>query len=68
MLGFDWLLLFMQSHVHHSTVILTMRILILMLSNTNAMTKFREGTAGGGWLSDTECVVDNRIGAILGKF
>ena len=66
-LGFDWLMLFLQWHVHRSTVVIVMRILAVMLSNPSAMTKFREGSAGGGWLAETECVLENRIGVALGE-
>jgi hypothetical protein len=65
-LGFDWLLLFMQGNLHGTTVVMTMRILLLLLSNQSAMQKFREGTAGGGWLDETESVLQNRVGVLLG--
>ncbi len=67
MLGYDWLLLFLSAHLHQSTVVMTMRILVLMLSSPTAMNRFREGNAGGGWLDDTESVIQNRIGVVLGK-
>ena len=66
-LGFDWLTLFMQSGLHPSTVVLSMRILVVMLAWPAAMSRFREGLCGGGWLSETECVLQNRIGMVLGK-
>ena len=66
-LGYDWLLLFMQAGLHPSTVILAMRMLVLMLALPAAMTRFREGTCGGGWLDETECVLQNRIGMVLGE-
>lgn len=68
MLGWDWLMLFMQGHLHRSTVVMTMRILLLLLSNSSAMQKFREGGAGGGWLDETESVLQNRVGVLLGEF
>ena len=65
-LGFDWLMLFLQWHIHRSTVVIVMRILGVILSNPAAMTRFREGSVGGGWLAETECVLENRIGQALG--
>ncbi|XP_014681660.1 PREDICTED: WD repeat and FYVE domain-containing protein 3-like isoform X2 [Priapulus caudatus] len=65
-LGHDWVMLCMQPHLHHSTVVLGLRILILLLSNPAAMLKFRDGTACGGWLDDTEAVLQNRMGVVLG--
>jgi len=42
-LGYDWLLLFFQSHLHPRTIILTMKLLIaFLLSSTNALTRFRD--------------------------
>ena len=65
-LGLDWLLLFLQHHLHSSTVILTTRIILAMLHSPLVMQKFREGNIGGGWLDDTEQVLQNRIGVVLG--
>lgn len=65
-LGFDWLLLFLQGNLHHTTVVLTMRILCQVLSHAGTMQKFKEGVSGGGWLRDTECVLQNRVGTFLG--
>ena len=49
------------------TVITAMRVLLLMLRNQNTLQKFREGVTGGGWLVDTESVLKNRIGVLLGE-
>ena len=57
----------MQGHVHPSTVILALRILLALLHNQAAISKFREGQYGGGWLDQTEPVLHNRIGVVLGK-
>ncbi|CAI9723395.1 repeat and FYVE domain-containing 3-like isoform X2 [Octopus vulgaris] len=65
-LGFDWILLFMQSHLHRSTVILALRILILMLRNGVLMQRFREGGHGGGWLDETETVLKSQMSIMLG--
>ncbi|XP_061175428.1 WD repeat and FYVE domain-containing protein 3-like isoform X2 [Saccostrea echinata] len=65
-LGFDWLLLFVQPHVHHSTVITALRVLLTILQNPASLLKFREGTPGGGWLSNTEPVLKQHVGVMLG--
>ena len=67
MLGFDWMLLFLQVHLHSTSVVTMMRILLLTLTNASAMQRFREGSMGGGWLSETESVLQNRIGVLLGE-
>ncbi|XP_071808138.1 WD repeat and FYVE domain-containing protein 3-like isoform X3 [Asterias amurensis] len=65
-LGYDWLLLVIQSHVHATTVIMGLRILVTMLHNQSAISKFRDGSYGGGWLDHTEAVLQNRMGVVLG--
>ncbi|KAL7877774.1 hypothetical protein SRHO_G00044170 [Serrasalmus rhombeus] len=46
-LGSDWFLLFLQGHVHSSTVLLALRLLIHFLSNRSILTRFREGVSIG---------------------
>ena len=42
-LGYDWLLLFLQSHLHPRTIVLAMKLLIaFLLSSSNALTRFRD--------------------------
>ncbi|CAF1017714.1 unnamed protein product [Adineta ricciae] len=42
-LGYDWLLLFLQSHLHPRTIIVTTKLLIaFLLSSSNALTRFRD--------------------------
>ncbi|XP_041084029.1 WD repeat and FYVE domain-containing protein 3 isoform X2 [Polyodon spathula] len=65
-LGFDWLLMFMEEHLHSSTVTAAMRILIVLLSNQPNLTRFKEGLTGGGWLDHTDSVLTNKIGTVLG--
>lgn len=61
-LGYDWLMLFIQSHLHKSTVILAVEILLSILShNTDCMTKFREGQLCGGWLDNTQQILDDSV-------
>ncbi|XP_035824115.1 WD repeat and FYVE domain-containing protein 3 isoform X2 [Aplysia californica] len=65
-LGFDWLLLFMQSHLHRDTVVLVLRILVVMFRNPENVRRFREGSYGGGWMGGTETVLKNQMSVMLG--
>lgn len=65
-LGFDWLLMFMEEHVHSSTVTVALWILVVLLSNQSILTRFKEGLCGGGWLEHTDSVLTNKIGTVLG--
>lgn len=65
-LGFDWLLLFLQQHIHSTTVVLAMRILVAMGSSPMLINRFREGTNNGGWLRHTEQVTHNKMAVVLG--
>ena len=67
-LGFDWLLLFAQGHIHPSTISLALRLLLTMLTHPVAMQRFREGSHCGGWLTEAESVLQNRIGMVLGTY
>uniref|UniRef100_UPI00398F68DA WD repeat- and FYVE domain-containing protein 4 n=1 Tax=Pristiophorus japonicus TaxID=55135 RepID=UPI00398F68DA len=62
-LGPDWFLLFMQTHLHPTSVILSARLLLHFLYNPTLLTKFRDGMAGNVWLenSTAECniLMDN---------
>ncbi|KAI1894299.1 hypothetical protein AGOR_G00114390 [Albula goreensis] len=46
-LGPDWFLLFIQSHLHSSTVMLAVKLLTKFLSHPAILTKFREGIPPG---------------------
>ncbi|XP_013921886.1 PREDICTED: WD repeat and FYVE domain-containing protein 3 [Thamnophis sirtalis] len=65
-LGFDWVVLFMEDHLHPATVTAAMRILVVLLSNPTILIKFKEGLSGGGWLEQTDSVLTNKIGTVLG--
>ncbi|XP_068089612.1 WD repeat and FYVE domain-containing protein 3 isoform X2 [Hyperolius riggenbachi] len=65
-LGFDWVIMFMEEHLHSSTVTAAMRILVVLLSNQPILIKFKEGISGGGWLEQTDSVLTNKIGTVLG--
>ncbi|XP_067828723.1 WD repeat- and FYVE domain-containing protein 4 [Heptranchias perlo] len=62
-LGPDWFFLFMQTHLHPTTVILSTRLLLYFLYNPVLLTKFRDGMAGNVWLKNStgECniLMDN---------
>uniref|UniRef100_H3DD36 WD repeat and FYVE domain containing 3 n=1 Tax=Tetraodon nigroviridis TaxID=99883 RepID=H3DD36_TETNG len=65
-LGFDWLLMFMEEHLHSSTATAALWILVVLLSNQSILNRFREGLCGGGWLDHTDSVLTNKIGTVLG--
>ncbi|KAJ8286942.1 hypothetical protein GJAV_G00045160 [Gymnothorax javanicus] len=65
-LGFDWLLMFMDEHLHSSSVTAAMRVLVVLLSNQSILARFKEGLCGGGWLDHTDAVLTNKIGTVLG--
>ncbi|KAG8454376.1 hypothetical protein GDO86_000847 [Hymenochirus boettgeri] len=65
-LGFDWVIMFMEEHLHSSTVTAAMRILVVLLSNQPILIRFKEGMTGGGWLDQTDSVLTNKIGTVLG--
>ncbi|XP_024909182.1 WD repeat and FYVE domain-containing protein 3 isoform X1 [Cynoglossus semilaevis] len=65
-LGFDWLLMFMEEHLHPSTVTVALWIMVVLLSNQSILNRFKEGVCGGGWLDHTDAVLTNKIGTVLG--
>ncbi|RZF45662.1 hypothetical protein LSTR_LSTR010613 [Laodelphax striatellus] len=66
-LGMDWTMLFMLGHLHPTTVVWGLRIMVVLGSVTSLLQKFREGnTCHGGWLKDTEAVAHLRMGVVLG--
>ena len=60
-------MLFVQGNLNQSTVVLAMTSLFRMLQHPTMLQLFREGSAGGGWLKETEPVVQNRVGVLLGN-
>nr|CAD7454369.1 unnamed protein product [Timema tahoe] len=64
-LGLDWVLLFLQGHLHPSTVVWGLRVLVVLCSCPPLLHKFREGFSNGGWLSNSELVLHNKIGVVL---
>lgn len=64
-LGLDWVLLFLQSGLHNSTVVWGLRILVAVCSIQSILQKFRDGVSNGGWLRHTD---HNKVALALGKF
>ncbi|XP_072138983.1 WD repeat- and FYVE domain-containing protein 4 isoform X2 [Mobula birostris] len=62
-LGPDWFFLFLQAHLHPSTVILSTRLMLHFLYDPVLLAKFREGMAGNVWLenstADCNILMDN---------
>lgn len=57
-LGFDWLLLFLQPQVKSSSVILAANCLLLLLSCPQYLARFREGVSTGtGWTRSRDLIV-----------
>lgn len=52
-LGPDWFLLFTQSYLHFSTVVLGMKLLLCFLHNRLLLSKFKEGIVAGRWLENS---------------
>ncbi|XP_063226772.1 WD repeat and FYVE domain-containing protein 3 isoform X2 [Bacillus rossius redtenbacheri] len=52
-LGLDWVLLFLQGHVHPCSVVWGLRVLVVLCSCPSLLQRFREGgpPGCGGWLS-----------------
>lgn len=66
-LGLDWLLLFLQPHLHTSTVVWALRIVVVFGALPAMVNKLREGSACGGWLKETDLLMHNKMGVVLGK-
>ncbi|CDQ96062.1 unnamed protein product [Oncorhynchus mykiss] len=66
-LGFDWLLMFTEEHLHSSSVTAALWILVVLLSNQPILTRFKEGLTGGEWLDHTDSVLTNKIGTVMGE-
>uniref|UniRef100_A0A8C5TIG3 Alfy-like armadillo-like repeat domain-containing protein n=1 Tax=Malurus cyaneus samueli TaxID=2593467 RepID=A0A8C5TIG3_9PASS len=52
-LGPDWFLLFTQSYLHFSTVVLGMKLLLCFLHDRLLLNKFKEGIVAGHWLENS---------------
>ncbi|KAB0349750.1 hypothetical protein FD754_014607 [Muntiacus muntjak] len=49
-LGPDWFLLFVQGHVHPSTVVLGLKLLLHFLSSPSLRGRFKDGLPAGSWV------------------
>ena len=65
--GFDWVLLFLQTRLHPTTVIWALRVLMTLLSIPVLLDRFREGSCNGGWIMKSELILQNKMGAALGQ-
>jgi len=65
--GFDWVLLFAQTHLHSSTVVWGLRILMTLVSMPPLMEKFRLGNCNGHWLLKSDIVLQNKMVQALGQ-
>ncbi|KAK3895111.1 hypothetical protein Pcinc_001157 [Petrolisthes cinctipes] len=65
-LGLDWVLLFVQGHLHPSTVLVALRMLVALLSNAGILQKFRDASQNGCWMSGAQQVTNNKHGQVLG--
>ena len=64
--GFDWVLLFLQEQLHPTSVVWGLRILMTLLSVPPLMFKFRHGTCNGHWLLKSDNVLNNKMVEALG--
>uniref|UniRef100_K7GBL2 WDFY family member 4 n=1 Tax=Pelodiscus sinensis TaxID=13735 RepID=K7GBL2_PELSI len=61
-LGPDWFLLFTQSHLHPSTVVLGVKLLLHFLHNPPLLSKFKEGVVAGRWVENSSTGLDLLMG------
>lgn len=61
-LGPDWFLLFVQGHVHPSTVVLGLKLLLHFLSNPSLRGRFKDGLSAGSWVERSSEGVDIMMG------
>lgn len=65
-LGFDWLLLFLQAHLHNTTVVRATRILVTILSSLPTLNRFKEGLSTGSWLDGTGIMLNKTTYVVAG--
>ena len=61
-LGPDWFLLFLQSHLHSSTTVLGLKLLLHFLSSPILLTQFKDGLPAGTWVEYSSKGVDIMMG------
>ncbi|XP_050083063.1 WD repeat and FYVE domain-containing protein 3 isoform X2 [Anopheles aquasalis] len=67
-LGMDWILLLMEPHLHCSTMLWAMRLLVILLAREPMLIRFRDGTGSieaEGYLKNTEMVSKSRNAILL---
>ncbi|KAM6184858.1 WD repeat- and FYVE domain-containing protein 4 [Rhynchocyon petersi] len=52
-LGPDWFLLLIQGHLHPSTIVLGLKLLLYFLSDPTLRERFKEGLAAGSWVENS---------------
>ncbi|XP_058460935.1 WD repeat and FYVE domain-containing protein 3 isoform X2 [Malaya genurostris] len=55
-LGTDWIMQFMHPHLHKSSVIWALRILVVLCSNEVIIGRYREGSMSAGYMRNTEII------------
>lgn len=61
-LGPDWFLLLVQGHVHPSTTVLGLKLLLHFLSSPSLQGRFKDGLSAGSWVEHSSEGVDIVIG------
>lgn len=56
-LGPDWFLLFLQGHIHSSTVSLVLRLFVYFLSNPSILATFKQGVTSGTLVENMEMLL-----------
>jgi hypothetical protein len=49
-LGPDWFLLLLQGHLHPSTTVLALKLLLHFLSDPSLRGRFKDGLSAGSWV------------------
>ncbi|XP_028916530.1 WD repeat- and FYVE domain-containing protein 4 isoform X1 [Ornithorhynchus anatinus] len=57
-LGPDWFLLFIQSHLNPTTIVLGMKLLLCFLYNPALRARFKDGMSAGSWVGNSAAGVD----------
>ncbi|KAM5235936.1 WD repeat- and FYVE domain-containing protein 4 [Ctenodactylus gundi] len=60
-LGPDWFLLLLQGHLHPSTTVLALKLLLYFLASPSLRTQFKDGLPAGSWV---ECSADG-VGILM---
>ncbi|XP_004607454.2 WD repeat- and FYVE domain-containing protein 4 [Sorex araneus] len=61
-LGPDWFLLLLQGHLHASTTVLGMKLLLHFLSSPSLRVRFKDGLSAGSWVDHSSKGVDIMMG------